>query len=256
MSNLNSVLLRPLREYVDFFWQSDGYVQPHASERVLPTGTIDVVIDLRAPMRSVASGIQTSSIRLDTSGPLTLFGIRLKAGGAAGVLGIPAVELQNQSVLLNDFWPCADELIDVLGRTSDPHARARSVEKFLFHRIRDSSSADLAIRSAAERWRSAPGSIPVEAMADQLGFGVKRFSRRFGEQVGVAPKSYARIMRFQNAVSILQGMANPDWADVALRAGYYDQAHFNHDFRKFAGCTPSVYLARRTGHPNHMRAVG
>lgn len=256
MSNLNPALLRPLREYVDFFWQSDGYVQPHSSERMLPTGTIDVVIDLRAPKRSVASGIQTSSIRLDTSGPLTLFGIRLKAGGAAGVLGIPAIELQNQSVLLNDVWPCADELTAVLGRTSDSHARARSVEKFLLHRIRDSSSADPVIRWAAERWRSASGSVPVEVMADQLGFGVKRFSQRFGEQVGVAPKAYARIMRFQNSLSIMRGMANPDWADVALRAGYYDQAHFNHDFRKFAGCTPSVYLARRTDHPNHMRTAG
>jgi hypothetical protein len=61
MSNPCRSPLPPLREYVDFFWQSNGYVQPHPMEQVLPTGAVDVVINLCAPMRSVASGIQTSS---------------------------------------------------------------------------------------------------------------------------------------------------------------------------------------------------
>jgi AraC-like DNA-binding protein len=255
MSNAYAVCRRPLCEYVDFFWQSNAYMQPHALERVLPTGTVDLVIDLLAPARSVASGIQTASFLLDTSGPLTLFGIRLKAGGAAGILGVPAIELQKQTVSLNDVWPLvAEELIEPLA-TLHPLARFYFVEQFLLRRISNSCPADPAIRGAAELWQSSFASVSVQSMADRLGFGVKRFSQRFAAQVGIAPKSYTRIMRFRNSLGILSKMADPDWVEVAVRAGYYDQSHFNHDFCQMAGSTPTAYWARRTAHPNHVRAV-
>jgi GrpB-like predicted nucleotidyltransferase (UPF0157 family)/AraC-like DNA-binding protein len=85
----------------------------------------------------------------------------------------------------------------------------------------------------------------MESMTNQLGFGVKRFSRRLSAQVGIALKLYARIMRCRNSLVRTREIADPDWVEVAVRAGYYDQAHCIHDFHEFAASTPSAYWVRR-----------
>jgi AraC-like DNA-binding protein len=69
----------------------------------------------------------------------------------------------------------------------------------------------------------------------------------------MTPKLYCRVRRFQAALSLMARQADVDWAQVALACGYFDQAHFNRDFRAFAGVTPTAYLLQRGEHPNHLR---
>ena len=66
---------------------------------------------------------------------------------------------------------------------------------------------------------------------------------------------FDRVSRFQRVVQIAHGTDEIDWADLALDCGYYDQAHFIHEFQAFAGITPSVYLESRTEHLNHVPMV-
>jgi transcriptional regulator GlxA family with amidase domain len=72
----------------------------------------------------------------------------------------------------------------------------------------------------------------------------------------MTPKRYCRVRRFQAALRFLGGQANVDWAQVALACGYFDQAHFNRDFRAFAGVNPTTYLIERGEHQNHLRFSG
>jgi methylphosphotriester-DNA--protein-cysteine methyltransferase len=89
-------------------------------------------------------------------------------------------------------------------------------------------------------------------MTDEVGLSPKRFISIFRDQVGLTPKLYGRVRRFQTVIERVHGAADVDWADVALSAGYYDQAHFSHDFRGFTGLTPTAYLAKQGEFMNHV----
>ena len=78
------------------------------------------------------------------------------------------------------------------------------------------------------------------------------FTERFRAEVGMTPKLFARVQRFQRVVQTIHPLAQVDWADVASACGYFDQAHFIHDFRAFSGFTPAAYLALKSVHQNHV----
>jgi AraC-like DNA-binding protein len=92
----------------------------------------------------------------------------------------------------------------------------------------------------------------IRWVADQLGVSHKHFIGEFRREVGLAPKLFCRIQRFQRALVQAQSGAKLDWADIACQCGYFDQSHFVHDFQAFAGLTPSIFLERRTNDPNYV----
>jgi AraC-like DNA-binding protein len=95
-----------------------------------------------------------------------------------------------------------------------------------------------------ELYRSG-GTIGIGDLAAEIGWSRKRLIALFRDQVGQTPKTVARILRFNRVVRLLTADTAMGWAELAYDAGYYDQAHFNRDFRDFAGCTPSEYLSRQ-----------
>jgi methylphosphotriester-DNA--protein-cysteine methyltransferase len=98
-----------------------------------------------------------------------------------------------------------------------------------------------------------PGrSRSVTEVTEQIGITPKRFIQLFQREVGLTPKLFCRVRRFQKVLHSIGMDGRIEWADVALGCGYFDQAHFNHDFRAFSGLNPSTYLAHRTEHLNHV----
>jgi AraC-like DNA-binding protein len=83
------------------------------------------------------------------------------------------------------------------------------------------------------------GHVPIGSLSTELGWSRRRLAARFKEDVGLVPKVFARVMRFHRAVEMLKAGRSPRLSDVALDCGYYDQAHFDRDFRVFAGVTPT-----------------
>ena len=89
-------------------------------------------------------------------------------------------------------------------------------------------------------------------MTTQLGLSPKRFISLFEEAVGLTPKVFCRVLRFQDVLSLIEQGQPIGWADLALDCGYFDQAHFIHDFQAFSGLTPQAYLAQRSLFRNHV----
>ncbi len=89
-------------------------------------------------------------------------------------------------------------------------------------------------------------------MRDQTGVSERRFIELFRRQVGLAPKLYSRVRRFQAALRRIPTVTEVDWADLALACGYFDQAHLIHEFRSISGLSPVEYLGLRTEHLNHV----
>ena len=89
-------------------------------------------------------------------------------------------------------------------------------------------------------------------MNEKIGYSQKHFTQMFRKQVGVTPKSFLKIMRFQKAVRHIDAATDVDWGEIALASGFYDQAHFIHDFKHFSGFTPEQYAQIHTNYQNYI----
>lgn len=96
------------------------------------------------------------------------------------------------------------------------------------------------------------GGATVAQAADRLGWTTKRLVRLFSAQVGLAPKKFARVRRFQRLLSAAAARPGGDWARLAAECGYHDQAHMIHDFHSFAGQSPTEYTPRSLTERNHV----
>jgi hypothetical protein len=103
------------------------------------------------------------------------------------------------------------------------------------------------VQDVFELWRDLSSQHPIPAAQS-----ARRFIEVFTDEVGLTPKLFCRVQRFQETVRRIGMGRRVDWAGMALDCGYFDQAHFIHDFRAFSGLSPSAYAAQRTGHLNHV----
>ncbi|WP_420917122.1 helix-turn-helix domain-containing protein [Dictyobacter halimunensis] len=92
----------------------------------------------------------------------------------------------------------------------------------------------------------------MQAIASEVGLSQRHFIQVFGEAVGLTPKLFCRVQRFQALLRSLEYGRPVHWAEAALNCGYYDQAHCIHDFQAFSGLTPSTYLSSRGQFHNHV----
>jgi len=256
MSLIHIVERKPLSDFVDFLWLSQGYVQPHAAERILPAGRMDLVVSLdeTTSWGALCSGARSSSIVLNTTRPLTLLGVGFKPGGGFPFFPCPAGELQNTSVALDTLWgPTANSLREQLLEAATPPERFAILEEHLLKRLRNAPERHPAVRYALHAFQTAPSAVTVAAVVERTGLSPRKLIEVFRNQVGLTPKMFSRICRFRRVIGSIRPGAQIDWADIALACGYFDQSHFIHDFHEFAGLSPAAYLRNRTANPNHVR---
>ena len=213
--------------------------------------TLDVLDPLRpersAPAQtSFVAGLSDAPVLIEHAGIQDGVEGNLTPLGARRLLGVPMDELTNRVVSLDDLLgPGADLLVERLDETAGWAERFDVLDAALARRLAERPPTMPEVAWAWGRLRASDGAFPVTALAGELGWSRRRIGQAFRDQVGLPPKLLARILRFDRVVTRLR-RADPDgWADVAYEAGYYDQAHFNRDFREFAGTTPSAFLANR-----------
>jgi AraC-like DNA-binding protein len=239
----------PLSEFVDSLWISEGHVQPHARERLLPTGTMELVFTADADGR-VASwvvGARSECLVLDTSRPFDVIAVHFRPGGGFPFFGVPSCELRDRSVTLDLVWGAsAANVRDRLRESETPEQRFRILEQTLLDRARGRFDRHPGVHYALALFDRSNGARPVGDVVQRIGISPRRFVDVFRSEVGLSPKLFCRIRRFNEALRRIEQLTDVDWVDVALSCGYFDQAHFNHDFRAFSGLTPSSYLRHRT----------
>ncbi|HLA94408.1 MAG TPA: AraC family transcriptional regulator, partial [Pyrinomonadaceae bacterium] len=130
--------------------------------------------------------------------------------------------------------------------------RFRMVEEFLLQRFAAKLSLNPCVAFAVGEMTERPDSISIARMNEKIGYSQKHFTQMFRKQVGVTPKSYLKIMRFQKAVRTIDAADAIDWGTVAHDCGFYDQAHFIHDFKHFSGFTAEQYSRIHTNYQNYI----
>src|SRR5580658_3781568 len=267
----------PLSQFVNLLWLYEGYTQPHAKERILPTGEMQIVINLAADRScvyerddtdrcltfggSLLSGAHSQYQVIGTAQQASVIGVHFRPGGAYPFLRRPAGELRDTTVSLDVLWGAAAiDMRDQLLEAATPQARFGILERALLAELRrgfERYGLDQhgAVGFALDRFMGAPHMPTMAAVTEQIGLSPKRFIQVFRDETGFTPKVFCRIRRFHRALDRMEGLQSVEWANVALDSGYFDQAHFNHDFRAFSGINPSSYLAHRTPHRNHVPLV-
>ncbi|MGZ4299574.1 MAG: helix-turn-helix domain-containing protein [Solirubrobacteraceae bacterium] len=170
--------------------------------------------------------------------------LKLTPLGAYTLTGLPLTELTGACVSLQDvFGHEAAELAVRVRELEDWDARFDLLEAFLLARVADGPRPDPAVAWAWQRLCASRGAVRVQALARELGCSRRYLSDGFRRQVGLPPKTVARLLRFQ-AVRERIEHAPGRWSEVAYAAGYADQSHLNREFRDLAGITPTDFVRR------------
>ena len=259
----------PLSNFVAMFWYYEGYVMPHAKERLLPTGTTELVISLSqerivtyngqqpdTPLffrSGVICGPHSEFFLIDTAQEETVIGVHFKPGGAFPFFKLPASELRNSHVSLDDLWgSIAAELREQVLEARTPEAKFQVLERCLLAQLAKPLARHPAVSFALNEFHCVPHTRTISDVTDQIGLSARRFIQVFSEEVGLTPKLFCRIRRFQEVLQRVQTGRSCDWAELALSCGYFDQAHFIRDFQTFSGLNPSAYLTLRGEYLNHV----
>lgn len=194
----------------------------------------------------VRTGGEQSGVQVDLS-PI----------GARLLFGMPMSEVANRIIGLSEVLGSdGDILVEQLRATPGWAARFDLLDAALMRRFGLAEGPSEAMAWAWTRMVAAGGNVDVADLAESMGWSAKRLIAECRDQVGLPPKLLARIIRFNRARALLErdGMGRA-WADIATACGYYDQAHFSHDFREFAGTSPSEYLRTRLPDGGGVAAV-
>jgi AraC-like DNA-binding protein len=261
--------LPPLSDFVDVLWLCDDYAVSHEKERLLPDGTVELVINLKEDRiriydshnaerydtipGCVVSGPRSEFFVIDTEGESATVGVHFKPGGAFPFLNLPPSELNNQSVALEWLWGTgSNRLRERLLEAPTAEKKFRALECCLLEQLAKPLEHHPVVAFALQQFFGPKQPPPVSRVVEQVGFSQRRFIQLFSDEVGLTPKLFCRVSRFQKVIQTANAGGEIDWAQVALDCGYYDQPHFIHDFQAFAGISPSEYLERRTEHVNHV----
>jgi AraC-like DNA-binding protein len=253
-----------LRPFVQVLWHFTGDL-PHARERILPTGTMQLLVNLHEDelrtyggpgfdrvlrIRGAAiCGAYARPFGIDTDEQRHIVGVSFRPGGAAPFLGPPCDALCEDHVELERLWGREGALLrERLLEAPTPAAALRVLEGVLLGQIARPLEIDKPVDfalGALER------GAPVGQVTSRLGMTPKRFIRHFREIVGMAPKRYARVRRFARVLEAWECGERIDWSAVAVACGYFDQAHLIHEFQEFSGVNPTHYRPRAQGDRNH-----
>jgi len=269
MLHLYYTPVSPLLDFVDDFWLYDGYTQPHFKERILPSGTIELVINLRddelriydaaQPERynrfsgALVSGAYGGFFVIDTAEEVSIMGVHFKPGGAFPFLGLPAGELADAHVNLETLWGrSAVELRERLCDAATPMERFRLLEEALLAHLFRPLEHHYAVPTALDAFVQTEARATVRDIARDIGLSQRRFIQVFTEEIGLTPKLFSRVKRFQRTMAIVRQATALDWARLAVDCGYFDQSHLIRDFLMLSGFSPSDYLRRQ----NYLRQHG
>lgn len=255
-----------LAPFVESIWYFSSDSFAHARERILPSGSMQLLVNLEEDelrtyhgkgYRSLErhggtalSGVYARPFAIDTAEQRSIAGVAFRSAGAFPFFPAPADALAGAHVAIDCLWGRDGTSIrERLLEASGPAAILDTLERELVARAVRPLETDPALDFAVD---ALSRGASVTAVLSRIGGSSRRFLRAFAEHVGLMPKRFARVRRFLRVVESIEMGRPVDWAEVALRCGYFDQAHLINDFREFSGITPTAYAPRAYGDRLHV----
>ena len=260
-----------LRPFIQSVWTMDETGTRDASalgrEHVIPTGGMHLVFRLSDdPLRlfqddadregrvigtMVVGGARARYYIRDVAQPLCSVGAQLRPGAAEALFGVHADELAGRHTALDELWGGrVKSMRDRLGEATSLAQRLDAFEALLLERLPAVRGLHPAVAQALGQLA---GDASVHDVVRQSGYSHRRFIALFARAVGLTPKVYSRVRRFQRALQRTHLSGDGSLAALAADAGYSDQSHFNREFRECVGITPSQYRDASPRFAHHVR---
>ena len=249
-----------LAPYVTEYYGGTEETRTPLCRRELPANIAPIIINFGAPFRfydpdnparwtearSFMTGAFDTYVLVGSTGSFACVQINFTILGARLFFGQPLYELANRVVALDDaFGAYARRLEMALFEADGWAARFDLLDREIAARINRATLLPPAVVHVMRRLTKSHGAVPIGTLADEIGCSHKHLVSQFSEQIGLTPKTLARVLRFGRAANLLASSSGGHLADIAIDCGYYDQSHFTRDFRAFAGITPTELLASR-----------
>ena len=208
-----------------------------------PARVVDAVDPRRAVTAvSLVNPARSTACIGECDGLLHAITVRLAPSAAYRILGIPLDLMAGQPVDLAEVaGPAGRALAERLAALPGWDARFAALEQWLALRLEAAPAGSAEVLAAWDLLTREAGAVSVGALASVTGWSSRRLERRFAQQVGLAPKAAAGVLRLRRAMRLQAG--GLCWADAAACAGYYDQPHFNHAFTAMVGRSPEWFRA-------------
>ena len=257
-----------LARYVERFIYFEQYESSYLIERFLPDGNVEVVFTLKDEPQYIydnetlaetqkcanawASGVRTAPISIPSGNDSRMFVVIFKKGMAHPFFPMPMTELRDEVVDAESIW--GREIMDIrerLAESTTGQERFFAAEQFLEALLTHASPGSKFVEYGVSKIISNPTGLSLQRLSEEVGYSRRHFINKFKSGVGLSPKRYMRILRFQRSIQEIEA-EDFDWADIALECGYYDQSHFINDFRRFSGFSPSEYYEKKNGNLNYV----
>jgi AraC-like DNA-binding protein len=244
-----------LRPFVDSYIDFDMAGWPPRLHRGMPDGTLALVISVGAPLTvrhgghadvvaaATVGGLRSHPVSIVHDGTQRGVQLALSPRGARALLGLPAAELAN------GVWPLeevvgrrAHELTDRLAGAPSPACRARILDEVLAGWAVDEDYPAV-VDGAWRRLAASAGRAPVASIAAEIGLSRRHLGQLVRAELGLTPKTVARVLRFDRACSCLRSGGTASLAETAAACGYFDQAHLSNEWKQLAGCTPGEWIS-------------
>jgi AraC-like DNA-binding protein len=248
----------PLDRFIECVW--DHAIQDsgvHGPERVLPNGRFQLVLNLASGTASV-SGLRSRFVVVHPAAVRCAMGVLFAAAAPTYFFGASAREFSERSVPLSLVWGRhGTRLLERLQAERSPLQRLTILESALLDILVTCTvrhhAVHPAVMQALRMFHRAPHLNTVTDVSSASGWSRRWLTRVFNDSVGMTPKRYCRLLRFQHVVRRVSAGGRVNWADLVASGGFSDQAHLVHEFRAFSGLSPSSFLQAARPSPNHVR---
>ena len=223
-----------LRPFIECYWVRSDDLSP---QTVLPDGCIDIIFN---DASGSVVGTMTTPVVVQPSGDFV--GVRFRAGKASMFLNFQASELTDEKTELQNITGGDGSIL--IEKLFDAQELSRKIEILNANLLswfcnRSNEKVDYVIQKIIQ----SQGNISINSICLSLELSRQHLARLFQEYVGIRPKQFARVIRFQALLRNVRQTQKVNWAEEAAMLGYYDQAHLITDFRQFSGTSPEKFTA-------------
>ncbi|NER14322.1 AraC family transcriptional regulator [Leptobacterium flavescens] len=259
----------PLSDYIKEMVYHKGHRPSHTKDRFLPDGTLNLVVDLQDEPKYIYdnlnleekqkcerawfSGMHTEYLTISSGIDAEMMVVTFKAEGSFPFVNTPLHEFSNKVVDAElVFGEDILSLREELKSESKPEVKFKRMEEWLLSARKEVVFSGDVIPQLVQQIRETPSEVNLKDIAERSGYSQKQFIHLFKKYVGLSPKQYHRIVRFNEILEMIYGEKQIEWAMVAASCGYFDQAHFIRDFQAFSGLNPKKYITDQGDYRNYV----
>lgn len=257
-----------LAKQVKFYWSLENNEDdaPHEKERIFPDGCIELIFNYGDCFRKYDSdtdfhiqepcfihGQLKTYFELQATGRIGVFSARMHPAGLQPFVDFDVDTFTGSTLTIAQVWGKDGEILekDMLACTTNEE-RITVLEKFLLSKRQELKIDNAPVEYCVDAMIKSVGNISIDELATELEIGKRQLERRFTAAVGITPKLFARITRFQNILLLIENKEFKSFTTVAYEGGFYDQAHFIKDFKDFTGLNPKQYFSENLEMVKHF----